>query len=112
MGKLFLGILATVLTLGAADAEQRPAALNTTKSRRPARELIVQVHHPLGNQLWGEAATFQKGPTPLDEAALFLTDLIGDSPRPVSDGTHGSELRIKPWVSSRASVGVKVELSW
>jgi hypothetical protein len=112
MDKLILGSLVAILTHGTAAAESKAAAKGINDRSHSAQALVTEVHDPLVKRGWVGVAPIQNVPTPLDEAALFLTNLVGESPGSVSDTTQGSELRIRPWFGSRASIGVKVELSW
>jgi hypothetical protein len=53
-----------------------------------------------------------RGRDPMGEAASYISTLVETVAISPSGSGSPSDLKIRPWISGRNGVGVKVELSW
>jgi hypothetical protein len=109
MGKIILAVVTGFVTLNSVTAETR----KNMQSRDGESALISQVSHSPSQARWREVnLDASRRRDPMDEAALYIANLVDDAAISPSGSGSNSDLKIRPWVGSRNSVGVKVELSW
>ncbi len=109
MGKLCVVVLTAFVALNSVTAENR----DSIPGRRSKTTLVNRVSHVSPRNSWHEVnLDVSRRPAPLDAAASYIANLVDDVAVTPSGSGSKSDLRIKPWISGRNGVGVKVELCW
>lgn len=109
MGKIGLVVLTAFVVLNSVEAETG----KSVQGRHSESALISRVSYPSPQARWRDVnPDVPRRRAPIDEAASYIANLVDDVAISPSGSGHKSDLKIRPWVSGRNGVGVKVELSW
>ena len=109
MGKIILAVITAFVTVNSVTAETH----KDMPSRDGERALISQVSYSPSRARWREVnLDAPRRRDPMNEAVSYIANLVDDVAISPSGSGSNSDLKIRPWVGSRNSVGVKVELSW
>jgi hypothetical protein len=108
MLKIVLGVLTAFMVVNLASADSEKSLLVDSSDST----LVVHTSHSDVDRTWLEVAQGQQRRDSIDEAALFLANLVGEGPPQPSGAGQKSDVRIRPWLNGRNSLGVKVEISW
>lgn len=109
MEKFVVVVLAAFAVLNSAAAET-PRSL---AGRRSDSTLISPINHSPPQAMWRDInLEVPRRRNPMDEAAVYISSLVDTVAISPSGSGNPSDLKIRPWVSGRNGLGVKVELSW
>jgi hypothetical protein len=81
--------------------------------RHSERAVISRISYSFPQARWHDInLDVPRRSDPLNEAASYIANLVDDVAISPSGSGDKSDLKIKPWVSGRNGLGVKVELAW